>query len=255
MSGVSDDPLFRDPDFASFYDIENGAEADTGRDDFIFCRALARDAASVLDLGCGTGELTVMLADSRRVVGADPAAAMLDVARHRSGGEIVKWVEADARSLSLDERFDLIVLTGHAFQVFLTDEDIADVLSTIARHLSPNGQFIFDSRNPPREEWRTWTPEESMRVVTHPVFGEARAWNDVAFDAASEIVTYQTVYEMTSTGKTLSAASQIRFAGKERLEQLLAEAGLKVDRWLGNWQGAPYADDSKEIIPIGRLAR
>jgi hypothetical protein len=41
---------------------------------------------------------------------------------------------------------------------------------------------------------------------------------------------------------------------KSRMEELLAEAGLRADRWLGNWQGAPYASDSKEIIPIGRLA-
>jgi ubiquinone/menaquinone biosynthesis C-methylase UbiE len=253
MAGTEDDPLFRDPDLASFYDIENGDEVESGRDDFVFCRSLAAEAGSVLDLGCGTGELTVMLAPGRRVVGADPAAAMLDVARRRPGGDRVEWVEADARSLRLDARFDLIVLTGHAFQVFLTDEDIAAVLSTIAFHLSPNGRFIFDSRNPKREEWRTWTPEASTRIVTHPVFGEAKAWNDVAFDAASEIVTYQTVYAIPALGKTLSAASQIRFASKSQLEELLATAGLVVDRWLGDWQGAAYSEGSKEIIPIGRL--
>jgi ubiquinone/menaquinone biosynthesis C-methylase UbiE len=193
MAGIADDPLFRDPDFASFYDLENGDEADSGRGDFAFCRALASEAGSILDLGCGTGELAVTLAAGRSVVGADPAAAMLDVARHRPGGGMVEWVEADARSLSLDIRFDLILLTGHAFQVFLTDKDVAAVLATIARHLAPDGRFIFDSRNPGREEWRTWTPEASARVVTHPVFGDAKAWNDVAFDAAPEMATSRTL--------------------------------------------------------------
>ena len=51
-----------------------------------------------------------MLASSRKVTGADPASAMLDIARSRPGGERVEWVEADARSLSLETRFDLILL-------------------------------------------------------------------------------------------------------------------------------------------------
>ena len=253
MTGVEDDPLFRDPEFASFYDIENGDEAESNRGDFAFCRSLAAQAESVLDLGCGTGELTASLAPGRRVTGADPAAAMLDVARNRPGGDKVRWVEADARNLSIGETFDLIVLTGHAFQVFLTDQDAAAVLATIARHLSPNGRFIFDTRNPAYEAWTTWTPETSERIVTHPVHGQVKAWNDVEFDDATAIATYQTFYKLPAIGKTLSASSQIRFIGRDRLAELITEAGLQVDQWLGDWQGAPYEAHSKEIIPIGRL--
>ena len=250
---MTEDRLYRDPELADFYDIENGDEAESGRSDFAFCRALAAEATSVLDLGCGTGELIVSLAGGRRVVGADPAGAMLDVARNRPGGDKVLWVEGDARSLSLSHTFDLIVLTGHAFQVFLSDAAVFEVLETIAAHLAPGGRFVFDSRNPLRQEWRQWTPAESQRKIRHPVFGDVRGWNDVAFDPATEIATYWTFYEIPSAGKTLSAASQIRFMTKSRLEKLVAEAGLVVDRWMGDWAGAPWAEGSKEIIPIGRL--
>ena len=250
---MTEDRLYRDPEFADFYDIENGDEVESGRRDFAFCRTLAKGATSVLDLGCGTGELAASLADGRRVVGADPAGAMLDVARNRPGGGKVIWVEEDARGLSLGRTFDLIVLTGHAFQVFLTDHAVFDVLKTIAAHLAPGGRFIFDSRNPLREEWREWTPAESERRIAHPIFGTVRAWNDVSFDRATEIATYRTFYEIPSAGKTLSASSDIRFMSKSRLEQLIVEAGLRVDRWMGDWAGEPYAEASKEIIPIGRM--
>jgi SAM-dependent methyltransferase len=254
MANSSDDPLFRDPDLASFYDVENGEAVDTGRDDFAFCRALARDAGSVLDLGCGTGELTASLAEGRRVVGADPAAAMLNVARRRPDGDKVRWVEAGAQDLRLGETFDLILLTGHAFQVFLTDDAVRGVLNTIALHLAPSGRFIFDTRNPDYRMWETWVPEKSMRTITHPVHGMVNAWNKVAFDEATGIATYQTFYEIPAMNKTLSASSQIRFIGEDRLEALIVDAGLKVDRWLGDWQGAPYQPGSREIIPIGQLA-
>jgi SAM-dependent methyltransferase len=244
-----DDPLYQDPELVAFYDIEND-----GRDDFDFCIEMARDARSVLDLGCGTGQLAAMLADGRRVVGVDPAAAMLDIARQREGGDRVRWVEASAQTVQLGQTFDLVLLTGHAFQVFLTDEDALAVLVIIARHLAPGGHFVFDSRNPARRQWREWVPEQSERIVAHPVHGDVRAWNDVTFDETTAIATYQTFYDIAAIGRTISADAKIRFIDAARLAGLLDAAGLKVDRWFGDWTGAAFDANSKEIIPVGRLA-
>jgi SAM-dependent methyltransferase len=160
------DRLYSDPDLVQFYDIEN-----EGGVDFDYCVGFAKDAGSVLDLGCGTGQLAAALADRRSVTGVDPAPAILDIARRRSGGQRVDWVEADARNVRLGRRFDLVLLTGHAFQVFLTPEDREAVLATIAAHLAPDGGFIFDTRNPVAQEWLEWTPERSQRELSHPELG------------------------------------------------------------------------------------
>ncbi len=243
------DRLYDDPDLVQFYDLENGWGPDHD-----FCAWLAEDAESVLDLGCGTGQLAARLAENRAVVGVDPAGAMLDIARRRPGGDRVTWIEADARDLDLNRRFDLVMLTGHAFQVFLPRDDQQAVLRTIARHLAPGGRFVFDSRNPSAEEWRAWVPEESRRELMHPTFGKVAAWNDVSRDAASGIVTYETHYRIESDGRRLSATSQISFTPKDELDRLIAEAGLQVTRWYGDWQGGDWHPDSKEIIPLGQLS-
>jgi SAM-dependent methyltransferase len=248
---MTQDRLYGDPDLASFYDVENVWSADQD-----YCRSLAAGRASVLDLGCGTGWLAAELArePGRTVFGVDPAGAMLDIARARPGGDRVTWVQGDGRSVRLDRRFDLIVLTGHAFQVFLTPEDRLAALRTIAAHLAPDGRFIFDSRNPAREEWREWTPAESMRRVEHPRFGATEAWNDVEHDPATGIVTYGTFYRILADGRVLSSHSRIAFPPREQLEQLIAEAGLSVDTWLGDWTGTPWTPESRDFIPLGRLA-
>ncbi len=242
------DRLYHDPALVRFYDIENGFGADLDR-----CRAMARDAASVLDLGCGTGVLAASLGEGRDVAGVDPAGAMLAVARQRPGGEHVTWVEGDARDVRLGRRFDLVVLTGHAFQVFLGDDDQRAVLATIATHLAPGGRFIFDSRNPHVERWREWTPEKSQRLIEDPELGAVEAWNDVAYDAQTGIVTYETHYRALRSGERWSASSRIRFSAYGHIAQLLDGAGLAVDHWLGGWQGAPFEKDSPEIIPVGGL--
>lgn len=242
------DRLFEDPHLVRFYDLENGWAQDTA-----YCAALAANARSVLDLGCGTGLLAAALAEGREIYGVDPAAAMLEVARARSGGHAVNWVNADARSVRLGRLFDLVVMTGHAFQCLLTDTDQRALCDTIAAHLAPGGRFIFDSRNPLREEWREWIPGLSRRVLDDPELGHVEAWNDVSFDAASEVVTYHTWYRAAG-GQSWSAASRIRFAPREKIAARLAESGLGVERWMGDWAGGPWTPSAKEIIPIGVLS-
>lgn len=244
------DKLYTDPTIASFYDVEN-----EWMDDSETCFEMAEQAGSVLDLGCGTGLLAAALADGkRRVVGVDPAAAMLDIARKREGGAAVHFVEADARTLDLGESFDLIVLTGHAFQVFLTREDRLAVLGVIAKHLSPKGRFIFDSRNPAAEEWLEWNREESERLIEHPTLGTFMAWNEASFDPATGVVTYETHYQNLIGTKHFEASSKIAFPDKTEIEALLKEAGLKAEKWMGDWSGEAYVANSPEIIPVGGKA-
>jgi len=242
------DRLFEDPDLVRFYDAENGWGDDTR-----YCLALAGQAASVLDLGCGTGLLAAALGPGRQVWGVDPAGAMLAVARARPGGSAVTWVEGDGRTIRLGRRFDLVVMTGHAFQCLLTDGDQRALCDTIAAHLAPQGRFIFDSRTPAREEWRDWVPELTERSFDHPELGRITAWNDVSMDVTTQIVTYQTCYRDQS-GNIQSATSRIRFASRNDIAQRIAEAGLQVDQWLGDWSGNPWTETSPEIILIGRLA-
>ncbi len=241
------DPLYSDAALVDFYDLVNTGDIELRR-----CLALAGDARSVLDLGCGTGQLAAALVDGRTVVGVDPAGAMLDVARRRPRGDKVEWIEADARTFRLGRKFDLIILTGHVFQVFLDKEDQLAVLETIAAHLDPGGHFLFDSRNPLAEAWREWTPERSEEVVRHPRFGKVKGWHHARM-GTDGIVTYRTWYEVTATGQTLTAESKIAFPSKEEIAAGLEAAGLVPESWFGDWEGGAWAPTSREIIPFGRL--
>ena len=169
----------------------------------------------LLDLGCGTGQLAAALTEDREVVGVDPAGAMLEVARRRPGGERVTWIEGDARALDLGRRFDLVLLTGHAFQVFLTPEDQLAVLRTIARHLTPRGRFLFDSRNPTAREWRKWTPAESRHTIDHPTLGPVEAWNEAEHDAATGIVKHAAFHAQVPAERAAQAKRAAEVLGEE----------------------------------------
>ena len=130
------DEVFENPFFASLYDHFNAWDV---CDDFYLKLAL-EIGGSVLDLGCGTGLLACRIAqDGLTVAGADPADGMLRVARSRPGAERVAWIKAAGQTLRLPQRFDLIYMTGHAFQALLTDDDAVAVLRNVRDHLTPGG--------------------------------------------------------------------------------------------------------------------
>jgi ubiquinone/menaquinone biosynthesis C-methylase UbiE len=139
------DDVFEEEFLASLYDYFNTWDA---CDDFYL--GLAQETGGrVLELGCGTGMLACRIAEEGlAVTGVDPAEGMLRVARSRQGTERVCWIKADGQTLRLPLRFDLIYMTGHAFQALLTDDDAIAVLRTAHEHLTGDGRFAFESRNP-----------------------------------------------------------------------------------------------------------
>ena len=140
---------YQQTQIAEIYDLANPWAQDY---DFYLPLAGVRPC-SVLDLGCGTGTLCCALAKrGHRVTGVDPAAALLAVARSKPHAAQVEWVESSAQSYKSQRRFDLIVMTGHAFQVLLTDADALAALETMRGHLKERGRIAFETRNP-RVDW------------------------------------------------------------------------------------------------------
>jgi demethylmenaquinone methyltransferase / 2-methoxy-6-polyprenyl-1,4-benzoquinol methylase len=116
-----------------------------------FAAVLSRPEAEVLDLCCGTGDMTFALLrqagkSSGRILGADFSHAMLQRASAKSAGTALRWVEADALSLPFPPaQFDLVT-TAFGFRN-LADYDAG--LREITRVLRPGGECgILDFAEP-----------------------------------------------------------------------------------------------------------
>ena len=152
------DEIYAADDLARLYDHFNAWSAS---DEFYLALALGTGGPA-LDLGCGTGMLACRLAaEGLTVVGVEPSHSMLAIARTRPGAELVDWVRSGAESLRLAQRFDLVYMTGHAFQALLTDEHALAALKTARLHLARGGRFAFETRNPVARAWLGWTPTSS----------------------------------------------------------------------------------------------
>ena len=243
---------YNQPELAVLYDDENGWDISAD-----FYRDLARRAGArtLLDLGCGTGTVTrgIVAAIGGHGVGVDPAQPMLEVARRNTKDEAVEWVNGDARDLRLGRKFDLVIMTGHAFQAFLTEADQIALFRTVAAHLAPGGRFAFDSRNPAAREWLEWTPAESSRVVDTAAYGAVEIWNEAMMNPGG-ILDVQEHYRVLSSGRRLRSDFRLRFSAPEALWDGMMAAGLAVEHCYGDWDRSTFTPDAREIIIVARNA-
>lgn len=107
--------------------------------------------ATVLDLGCGTGEpIGQYFIDAGfHVTGVDGSSKMLEIAKSRCPK--TKFILSDMRTINLNEKFDCII-AWHSF-FHLSQNDQRAMFKTFVLHLKPGGVLLFTSGPEEREVW------------------------------------------------------------------------------------------------------
>ncbi|SCG57129.1 class I SAM-dependent methyltransferase [Micromonospora inositola] len=235
---------------AAIYDAENR----WGRDDDFFLAAVDETpAARVLDLGCGTGRLTLALAAAgHTVTGVDPHRAALDAARAKPGADRVTWIEGTAEVLP-EAAYDVAVLTSHVAQEIRAEDGWRRTLADLRRALVPGGRLVFDSRDPAARRWERWTPHDSRRRVALPDGTAVEAWTELT-EVRDGLVSFVHHY-LLPDGDELRSPGTLRFRTEAELRADLATAHFTVERIHGGWGREPVgASDDGELVVIARAA-
>jgi SAM-dependent methyltransferase len=228
---VSD--YYFDPRIARAYDAEIEGEA-VVVDDIPFYVGLAQQAAAnghgVLELGCGTGRVTIPIAQAGvEVVGLDNSAAMLDVAGAKAieaAVTNVRWVEGEMESFELAQRFGLVIIPFRSFQLLLTDEQQLSCLNLVWRHLQPGGRLALNLMNP-----------ELVEKVRRSFPPQGRGLDSlVRFSARTQ--------------RNLKS----RYIARYEMQGLLARAGFAVEALFGWFDGRPFSGESREIVWLAKKA-
>jgi SAM-dependent methyltransferase len=244
---------------AEEYDRENGL----GGPAIPFYQALAREAGGpVLDLACGTGFLTIPLAElGLAVTGVDLAPDMLRLARSKAASLPIRWVHADCRTLDLGEQFRLVTLTGNAFQEFRTRADQEGMLGTVRRHLAPEGLFAFETRFPRVSELLTpaalaggWSAETVWRQYENERGQTVTVSTLQRHHAVRQVVEYVIYHRWQANGRAAVQTERavLRLVYPQEMEALLHYNGLVIRDAYGDWDRRPLDDDSPRMIYVCR---
>jgi ubiquinone/menaquinone biosynthesis C-methylase UbiE len=210
----SDNPFYQRDDIAERYDRSRALPADVERQwaDLLTRHVGSRPAVSV-DLGCGTGRFTRILASAfgGRVIGIDPSRPMLTAAREAlrvTPGVMLLQGRAEAVPLA-PASADLILMSMSYHHV----ADKPAALASIRRTLRPGGAFCV----------RTCSREALDSYLYQRFFPEARAFDELRFPTRGGLVD-----EVTRAGFTRRRFETVRQRVADSLSSYRENAALRA---------------------------
>jgi SAM-dependent methyltransferase len=207
---------------------------------------------SVLELACGTGPIIEPISRTApRAVGLDNSRQMLEAARRRASGDSarVEFVEGDMRTFDLGERFSMIFVAHNSLLHVFEAADLADLFTSVRRHLKDDGVFAFDIFNPSlRALAREAGERYAVMRVSSSSHGEltVEATND--YDPASQ-VNRATLFVSTPAQRDLWVSPlHLRSIFPQELLSLLAANGFRLLRRDGDFRDGPFIGTSPRQV-------
>ena len=208
-----------------------------------------RTGGRVLEMACGSGRLTIPIAQSGiEVVGADLSKPMLDTARGkaRGAGVDVQFFEADMRSFNLPGKFSTILIPGNSLLHLLTLDDLTQCLRCARGHLAPNGRLVFDI-----SKWDlamlVRDPNQRYPVLT---VKDITIEETATYDAAEQIrhVVWYCSKPGASDFRVIEYSLRVIFP--QELLLLLDTAGFRVDARYGEFTREQFTSASPRQVCV-----
>src|SRR5713226_7514083 len=227
-----------------------------------FYRDAARDYGDpVLELGCGTGRVTMAVAEAgKRIPGLELSERMLERAVKKRGGlrvearERVHLVQSDMAKFDLGEKFRLAIIPFRALQHLLEVRQQMDCLECVRKHLMPGGRLVLDVFQTDAERMHDPVHMREMQVTEYRTTDgrQVRITERVAaFHRAEQRNDVEMIFSVVHPGgrqEKLVFAWPLRYFFRYEVEHLLARCGFKVSAEYGDSDRTPIQDDSPEMI-------
>jgi SAM-dependent methyltransferase len=226
------------------------------QDDIAFYLAYAQQAAGpVLEIGCGTGRVTIPLAAKGvAITGLDVSSSMLAEAKRKAQQQSLEihWLQADGRNFELGQHHALILMPFNVLQFFHDTESLRQVFGCVKRHLLPGGRLIFDVFNPQV----SFLAEDPQRRYERARYDDPEGGGEVVIEetrdyiAARQIVRSTRYYHLGSERNKWIGTLELRCFFPCELDLLLEHHGFHGEQKLGNFDGSPFSNAAPKQIVI-----
>jgi SAM-dependent methyltransferase len=234
--------------------------------DVAFYRDAAREFGDpVLELGCGTGRITMALAEAgKRITGLDLSERMLERAVKKRAGlrvearERVHLVQGDMAHFDLGEKFRLVIIPFRPFQHLLEVQQQMDCLDCVRKHLAPGGRLILDVFQTDAERMHDPVHMREQLVTEYKTTDgrQVRISERVAaFHRAEQRNDVEMIFSIAHPGgrkERLVFAWTLRYFFRYEVAHLLARCWFQVAAEYGNFDRTAIRGDSPEMIFVAQ---
>jgi SAM-dependent methyltransferase len=248
-------------DAPDLYDLlSHGVPGDVG-----YFSALAKSAKKVLELGAGTGRVTIPMARAgAKVTGLERAPLMLEAAGEKLEQEPkevrkrVTLIEGDMTAFDLKTKFPLIIIPFRAFQHLHEIHEQRACLQCCREHLTGQGRLVVNLFDP---NLRILAESVGPNAAAARKVGEADLNDGRVVAHASRIACpeeqrfeEQWVYEkFDGHGRSLwrrARRIRMRYFFRYEMEHLFELSGLRIEKLEGGFEGQPYKHGGEQIWTV-----
>lgn len=243
---------------AYLYDYDN---RDHLQDDIPFYLTYGKAASKgVLELGCGTGRVSLILAENGYSVSClDLSDSMLHVFRNKlkekpvSVQKNITIIKGDMSAFSLAKKYGLIIAPFRAFQSLTDDVDIVNSLICIREHLVEDGIFIMNVFRPHDDIDKSWIYPETVQwehmVEETGIYIVKKHWGD-KIDTVNQIIYPHFAFEVTYPDGRFERVIDdlvLKYYRYEQMKPLLINSGFSIREEYG-WYDKSSIASGRELI-------
>ncbi|GAA4726583.1 class I SAM-dependent methyltransferase [Brevibacillus fulvus] len=197
--------------------------------------------ASILDLGCGQGRMSIPLAQQGyQVTAYDGSPVLLEAARNgaESAGVKIDFVLGDMRELAFADTFDAVLNLGTAFGYVEDEQADAEILRRICTALKPNGHFVMETEN------RDFRLLHLKPRIWEEMHGQP-VWSERGFDCVTG--RWRETIRWYRGSELKQSVLDVRLYTATELSRLTSQAGLRVEAIYGGLDRSPLVPQSPRM--------
>ncbi|MEF3280332.1 MAG: class I SAM-dependent methyltransferase [Elusimicrobiota bacterium] len=226
-----------------FFDFDFIPQKDTFKEvNFIIKSSKIGEGAKILDIPCGVGRHSIILASKGfNVVGVDFASHYLDQAKktaRKNNIKNIKFIKKDMRKINFNCDFDLVINMYTSFGYFNEKENFK-FLKKIYKALKKNGLFILDIINGEYIKKR-FKPKDWI------IFGDGTVHLEETRFLKKNLI--QSVWYKIKNSSIKRRSFVLRIYDKDSIKEILEKAGFKIVKFYGDFNGNRLTSFSKRII-------
>ncbi|MEV5505598.1 class I SAM-dependent DNA methyltransferase [Streptomyces orinoci] len=198
-----------------------------------------------LEFAIGTGRVGIPLRERGvPVVGIELSEHMAAVLRRKIDEETLPVAIGDMATTVVPGEFTLVYLVYNTISNLLTQDEQVECFRNAARHLGPGGRFVIELNVPPLR----FLPPGQVAVPFD--VSDAHSGFDT-FELAEQILVSHH-FTRDDDGRYRHGKSRHRYAWPAELDLMARIAGLRLERRVADWDGAPFTQDSRKHISVWR---
>lgn len=258
MTESKEDTLYSSD--AQFYDLDN---RDALKADIPFYLDLAsRLGGDILELACGTGRITIPLANAgHHTWGLEYSSAMVKQFHLKlkelpnTTAERIHLFQGDMCAFNLERKFPLILLPGRSFQLLLDEPKENACLECVNKHLEPGGHFLLAVANYSGQAGPGWPNDNETfdweNIDPRTGFTIRRTHIKKKIDLEKQILFPQKNYYITKndgTQEKIIRQAAWKYFHEKQIKHLLENHGFKIINQYGSFDGKPIGKGSEYIF-------